>query len=145
MKVIRVLVAASVLLAVSAFAAGPKVVGAWNGKIKFDMARILAKNKPENREMIKKSLAAADKFKLGLNLKANHTFTLTITGGPAKQPVKGEGTWTMQGNKLTMLQTKQGGKPVQKRTPQILTVAKNGRSMYMVIPGGQGKKIFTKV
>ena len=145
MKVIKILAAASILLAASAFAAGPSVVGAWNGKIKFDMARILAKAKPENREMIKKSLAAADKFKLGLNLKQNHTFTLTITGGPAKQPVKGEGTWTMKGDKLTMVQTKQGGKPVQKKSPQVLTVAKNGRTMDMVIPGGQGKMIFTKV
>ena len=145
MKTMRILTAVTALLTVSAFAAVPNVVGAWNGKIKFDMARILAKAKPENREMIKKSLASANKFKLGLNLKQNHTFTLTITGGPAKQPVKGEGTWTMQGNKLTMLQTKQNGKPVQKKTPQVLTVANNGRSMDMVIPGGQGKMIFTKI
>ncbi len=143
MNTLRHLTALAVIsaaISTSAFAA-PKVLGKWNGHVTIDTKKILsqmpatmdAKAKANVVEMMKKT----SKMLILLNLKANNTYTVDVSGAPGGQkPEQDGGTWTLSGSTLS-LKGKKGN-------PQAATVAKDGKSITIVAPGGQGTVVFKR-
>lgn len=143
MKIFRV-VMVSAVFAVASYGLAANVVGVWNGKIQFDMAKIMKNAKPDQKQLIQKGLAGAKKVKIVLTLKADRSFITTVTGSMAGQNTSSEGKWMQSGKTVTLTTTKRAGKPVGKTQSQVLSVAPNGKMMFMPLPGGNGKIVFSR-
>jgi hypothetical protein len=85
---------------------------------------------------------------INLSLKGNKTFSMTAVAAPPDgKSHTMTGTWSQTGNKVTMVAKTEDGKPATgKDKNQTLTVAPNGKSLTLDMPGGtdQGKLVFTR-
>lgn len=120
----------------SALAASP--VGVWKGKIQFKAPNLPATMNPQQKAMVQQQLAMVQKMQIVLNIKANKTFTASVSGGPAGANQKQQnGTWTQNGNNLVMTDAKS-------KTAQTFALSANGKTLSFDMPGGQGKIVFTR-
>jgi hypothetical protein len=137
---LAVAVATLSIVASSAIAA-PKVAGAWKGKLKIDMSKLPKPTDAQQAAMIKQQVAMQQNMVINLNLAANGTFKLTLSGTPmAAQAPTQKGTWKVNGRSLvlTSTDTPSNGKA------QTFTFAKDFKSFTFDIPGGMGVAKFTR-
>jgi hypothetical protein len=115
------------------------VVGRWTGALQIDESKLPKAENEEQKKQIAEALAVARKIKLDLTLKADQTYAGVTTGAPDGD-VRTEGKWSVQGTTLTLTPIKRDGKAVsgQGAQPRKWTIAKDGRTISMPMPGGQG-------
>jgi len=126
------------LLATSAMAAG--VVGTWKGTIHVQFPPLPSSATPQQKqqvEMVKKMMA---QMKIVVNFKANKSYHLTATGGPAKSDQTEDGRWALAGKTLTMWNSKP--KNAQDKE-QKLTLSADGKTLTMLPPSGGMKVVVT--
>lgn len=125
-----------------------KVVGAWTGKIEMRASKAPKLTDPNQKRMMDGLLAQIKALRMRLNLNANKTFTLKVTGAPAtpKGSAKsareqvGEGTWSQKGSVITLKLTKaNGAAPKGQNPPRYLNVV--GKTLEMNNPAMQGAKV----
>lgn len=131
-KLLALVAVASV--AVCAFAQSP--VGSWKGKILMDTSKMPKAANPQQQKAMNEAFAKVKAVTLTLNVKGNKTFTITIPPMMGQPGHNAEGTWTQKGNTVTMISTKEDGKPSTKKQPQTMTMDGTGRKMTMVPPNG---------
>lgn len=143
---LKMLICATLATVAVAFAAN--AAGTYSGKIVLDKSKLPKGQNAEQQKMINDSLAKVAQMKINLSLKANKTFTITMSGGPMPKASNAEGTWTQSGNKVTMKTTKQDGKSVsgQQGETQNLTLSGDGKTLTLdgASMGMPGKLIFSK-
>ncbi|MFY9234578.1 MAG: hypothetical protein WAO58_08980 [Fimbriimonadaceae bacterium] len=129
--------AALTVLAVAGVA--QNLIGTWTGKVQIDASKMPKGQNPEQQKMIDSSLAVVKKMRISVNLRANKTYTATVSGVPGgTKGQASEGTWKVQGGKLWLTSLKENGKASTTKKPQPFVIAKNGKSFYMDAPGGGG-------
>jgi hypothetical protein len=93
-------------------------VGAW----KFDVDALMKsaldqmpaeQKKMMNDTMIKGMREMMSKMNVEVEFKSNNTTTMKMSGVPGKEDESGEGTWKLDGTKLTVQMTKKNGKAVE--------------------------------
>lgn len=138
MSISRVSLALGLALAAPlALAASP--VGHWTGKMTIKMPTLPPSANPQQKAMMQKVMSQMAQARIMLDLKANKTFTVSMSGMPQAAGAKTEsGTWSQKGNVVTTNQAKPGSKP------QSMNLSPDGKTMTLTIPGGQGKVVFTK-
>lgn len=142
MKKLVVLLAIAAV-AVSAIAQNP--VGAWKGKIQMDASSMPKAQNAQQQQMIDKMLAQMKSITLGLNVKANKTFTIDVPSVGGQPGMKGEGTWSQKGNSVTLVTTKQNGKPPKNSKPQTLKLESAKKMVLTNMEGPQKVSIiFTR-
>ncbi|HWA84547.1 MAG TPA: hypothetical protein VG820_13980, partial [Fimbriimonadaceae bacterium] len=106
----------------------------WKGHIIVDASKMDKTLTPQQQQMVKQSIAATKTMVITLTMKANKTYTASVSGSPASST--DTGTWKQAGNKVTMT----GSKPTPNGKPdvQTLTLSKDGKSMMMVLPAQMG-------
>lgn len=131
-------------VAVSAIAQNP--VGAWKGKIQMDASSMPKAQNAQQKQLIDKMLAQMKSMTLGLNMKANKTFTIDVPSVGGQPGMKGEGTWSQKGNSVILVTTKQNGKPPTNSKPQTLKIQPGAKKMVLTNMEGPQKVsiIFTK-
>lgn len=148
MKTAPKLLAAVAALSIASISLAQNVTGAWKGKMDLDMSALPKTQNAEQQkamvEMVKKMMG---NMTMNLTLNANKTFSMVVTGIPQNpqsgQKVKDQtakGTWSMSAGKITLKVTEANGeKPKGENKPQVLTVAKDGKSLTLVpnTPGAQ--------
>ncbi len=123
--------AAASLLATTAFA--QNVTGKWNGKIQMTKPPMPANATPEMKKRAETAMAMVSKVNIGLTLNANKTFTVVVTGPPTQgDSQKQTGKWSQSGNVLTLTPDKKSKS--DKNDPQKLIIAKDGKTLTMVVP-----------
>lgn len=137
MKKLVVLLALAAVT-VSAFAQNP--VGAWKGKVQLEKANLPKAQNAEQQKMIDKMLAQVKSMTLNLNMKANKTFTIDVPSMGGQPGMKGEGTWSQKGNAITLVTTKQNGKPPKTSKPQTMKIEPGARKMTLTNNEG-GQKV----
>lgn len=147
-------------LAVAAVAQSP--VGNWKGKLVMNKAEVMAKvPKGQNAEqqkqiqaMVDAQFAAMAKMAFNLTLSANKSWKMVVKGLPdpanptgAKKDHVSEGTWSQAGNKVTMTETKENGKPKpkDKDSTKVFTLANANTLSLTENQGGMNiKVVFTR-
>jgi hypothetical protein len=121
------------LLATAALAQNP--VGKWNGRMEVDQKKMSAQS-PEAKKMMEQLVEMMGKMRFALELKADKTFTIKVTGvdpSGKKQEENVSGTWTQSGAVLTL--TDKPKTANQKPQPQKLTLSKDGKKLTLSPPG----------
>ena len=127
------------LVAAAPFALAANPVGKWTGKMMIKMPTLPPSANPQQKAMMEKVMSQMSQARITLDLKANKTFTVSMTGMPQAQGAKTEtGMWSQKGNVVTTTQAKAGSKP------QSMTLSPDGKTLTLTIPNGQGKVVFTK-
>lgn len=143
-------------LAVAAVAQSP--VGNWKGKLVINKSEVMAKiPKGQNAEqqkqiqkMVDAQFAALDKMTFNLSVNANKTWRMVAKGLPdpanpngAKKDLVSEGTWDQKGNKVTMTETKENGrpKPKSKDSAKTFTLTNANTLSLTESQGGMNIKI----
>ena len=132
------------LLATTALAwCQAKVEGTWNGKIIIPESALKSVPK-EQQAQAKAGLAMLGKTKFVLILKADKTYTSTISMDKSKPKVS-SGKWVLSGNTLTLTRAIADGKKAPGE-PQKFTVSADGKTLtYSPKDMGPGGKIvFTR-
>ena len=105
-----------------AAAVGPSPVGTWKGHIVIDSSKMTIKD-PQKANLAKQQIAAAQKLQITVTIKADKTFT----GSPPPTT----GTWTIQGNQVTLTANGRPG-------GQVFVLSKDGKTMTNTMPSSQG-------
>jgi len=125
-------------LAVGAFAAHSPV-GTWKGKIKLDLAKVPGSSNPQTHQALLKQQEKISKSTVMLTLSPNHRFEMKVTGAASASLNKTtKGTWSLQGDKLTLLADQKG------MHPNPFTMAKDGKSFSVSLPNGIAALTFTR-
>lgn len=120
-------------LSVQALAAG--VVGVWKGHVVVDTSKMSKTLTPQQQQMIQQSIAATKSMVITLTIKANKTYTASVSGAPGA-PSTDTGTWKQSGNSVTMTGSKPG--PSGKPDSQTMTLSKDGKTMTLSMPAQMG-------
>ena len=111
----------SLALASAAVASfGQSATGHWIGHV--DFSGFKAKD-AQQQKMIAQMKPMLAKMHADLTLKANHTYSVVISGGPGNQKESHTGKWSQSGRTVTV--TDEKGKP------QKMTVSADGRRMEL--------------
>jgi hypothetical protein len=114
-------VASLAVLTVAAMA-GP-VTGIWHGNIRFDSSKLPNDPNPNQQKLAAKMIKSQENLKMTLTVKPDHTYSLTVTGGPKGTSTIG-GSWVQRGNAITMTPVKAG----KTLTPNTFTLSNDTRS-----------------
>lgn len=114
----------------AAFAAS--AVGTWNGKIDMSGMKIPNSHGPDGDKQINMMKQMMGSMKITLNLKGDHTYVVTTSGGMQKTPKSETGKWTQSGNVISV---------TGKNKTEKMTLSANGKTMTMAPDNAQGLKI----
>lgn len=136
------------LLVAVGVAQAQNVTGAWNGKLAMDLSKMpKAKDAAQQKQM--DAIATMLKsIKVNLNMGANKTFVMKVSGLPqmgganGKKPATGqtaEGTWTQKGNVITLKITKSNGAaPKGANNSQEMKILDGGKRMELEPSNSRG-------
>lgn len=125
------------------------VVGVWTGKMDLDMSMVpKGQDAAKQKAMMDMIKQVMGNMSMKLQLNANKSFTMLVTGLPGNPQMKekpkdqtAKGTWVQKGDKITLTVTHANGEKAKSENnkPQVLTVAKDGKSLTLVpnAPGAQ--------
>lgn len=121
-----------------AFAGTP--VGNWKGKISVKMPPMPPNMPVEQKQMVTKMMAQVAKGSLLANFRKDGTFTMKTIGMPMvpKGKESQTGKWTQKGTLVTVHDDN------SKQPPQTMVLSRDGKTMVMTLPQGQGKIVFKK-
>ncbi len=140
MSVLKLALAVATLSCVSVSAFGAtQVLGAWKGKIHVDIAKLPRANDPKMKPILLQQIAVVAKAAFDLKISKDGTFKMTVSGAPP--PAKNEtqtGTWSLKGDQLTLMSLH------RKQSAHPFTIAKDGKSFSVDLPGGMAKLVFTR-
>ena len=121
----------------SSVACAATPVGKWTGKIIVTVPPLPANAPAQQKQAYATAMAQVAKARIMLDLKADKTYTGMMTGVPAAN-ANTKGKWTQKGNAVTFTESKPGEKP------QTMMLSKDGKTMTMTMPRGQGKILFSR-
>lgn len=144
------------LLMVSGAALAQNVTGLWKGSLVVDTSKLPKPKDEAQKKQMDAAMAMVRGIKVSLDMKANKTFVMKVTGLPQMTGADGkktpegqtaEGTWTQSGNKLTLKVTKSNGAaPKGENPPQQVLILEGGKKLELTPTGGGmgGKVIFVR-
>ncbi len=133
------------LVAVASLSFCQNPVGAWKGKLNVNTATMPKASTPEQQKMIDKLLAQVKAATLKLDMKANKTFAIQIPSIAGQRARNAEGKWSQSGRTITLITTKEDGKPPKDKKPQKMIIDASGKKMSLTPTGSkQAAIIFTR-
>jgi hypothetical protein len=126
----------SVALISAAFAGSP--VGKWKGKISASIPKLPESATAEQKKQVADGMAMIAKMVIEMDVKADKTYTVNITGGPQSQPPQ-KGNWSQKGNVVIFTSQKN-------QSGQKMNLSNDGKTMKASMgSGAQGASVtFTR-
>jgi lipopolysaccharide export system protein LptA len=125
MRFIKVVPVVLATLALAAFSMAGNVTGKWKGKVTLEA---------DKATMAKIKAAGQDNLpSVVLEFKADKTYSAVQSGGPDPKPHTAEGTWSQDGNKVTVSPKKRDGRAVtgEAAKSKYYIVSKDGSTMTL--------------
>jgi hypothetical protein len=119
-------------------------VGKWSGKVAMNLPSPKSISDPAKRKELEELISRMKQYRIGMDFRADKTVTMSLpkvtVGGRTNPGQVATGTWSIKGNTISVLLTKNDGKPIPKEQMKAQPMTLSADKKRIVMTGGTGSR-----